>query len=406
MYNSYCTQPRPLLNRDKELEGNMRTVSIIGIGQIPVKKRYDENLRALGAAAVRQAMAEAGVNQVDALYLSNMLGDELQGQKHLAALITDEARLAGIEALQVGAATAAGAAALRVAYLAVASGQADLVIAAGVEKMSDGPATPALAKALDAETEVPAGATLLSQNARLMALYQERYQPPADALAHFSVNAHFNAAANPNALFPNRPITTADVLSSRLVSPPLRLLDCAPVCDGAAAVLLAPGDLVHRYTTQPVHLLASAVATDRFRLADRPDPLQLAAAAQSAAKAYRQAQISPAEIDFFESHDAFSIMACLLLEAAGFAPAGQGWQLAVNGDIALTGRLPLATLGGLKARGHPIGATALYQVCEMVLQLTGRAGPNQLANPHIGLMQSVGGAAGTVITHILGNREQ
>jgi acetyl-CoA C-acetyltransferase len=384
----------------------MRAVGIIGIGQLPIKKVHENSLRVLGATAVRLALAEAGGPLVDALYSSNMLGDELQGQKHLAALLADEAGLSGVEALQVGAATAGGAAALRVAYLAVASGQAERAIAVGVEKMSSGPTisatTAALAKALDAETEIPTGTTLLSQNAHLMALYFERYRPPADAFAYFSVNAHHNATGNLYALFPDRLITPADVLASRLVSPPLRLLDCAPMCDGAAAVLLAPAAIAHRYTPHPVTILASTVATDRFRLADRPDPLALTAAAHSAAKAYQHAGITPADIDFFELHDAFSIMACLQLEAAGFAPPGAGWRLAVEGEIALTGRLPISTLGGLKARGHPIGATALYQLCEIVLQLTGRAGLNQLPNPHLALTQSVGGAAGTVITHILG----
>jgi acetyl-CoA C-acetyltransferase len=384
----------------------MRAVSVIGIGQVPIKKAHDSSLRVLGAAAIRDALAEAGVTQVDALYSSNMLGDELQGQKHQAALLADEAGLSGVEALHVGAATAGGAAALRVAYLAVASGQVELALAVGVEKMSSSPltatTTAALAKALDAEAELPTGATLLSQNAHLMALYFDRYHPPADALAYFSTNAHHNAAGNPYALFPDRPITPADVMASRLVSPPLRLLDCAPICDGAAAVLLAPAAIAHRYTTQPVHILASTVATDRFRLADRPDPLSLAAAHHSAAKAYQQANITPNDVSFFELHDAFSIMACLQLEAAGFAPAGQGWRLAVEGEIALNGRIPIATLGGLKARGHPIGATALYQLCEIVQQLTGRAGPNQLPNPRLALTQSVGGAAGTVITHLLG----
>lgn len=383
----------------------MRAVSIIGIGQVPVQKEHESSLRRLGATAIRHALTSAGVQQVDALYSSNMLGDELQGQKHLAALLADEAGLSGVEALQVGAATAGGAAALRVAYLAVASGQTELAIAVGVEKMSGGPVTAttaALAKALDAETETPTGATLLSQNARLMTLYFERYRPPANALAYFSTNAHQNAAGNPYALFPNRPITPADVLASRVISHPLRLLDCAPICDGAAAVLLAPSEQAHRYTQQPVSILASTVATDRFRLTDRPNPLDLTAAARSASKAYQQAGVGPDDISLFELHDAFSIMACLQLEAAGFAPAGQGWRLAVEGEIGLTGRIPISTLGGLKARGHPIGATALYQVCEMVLQLTGQAGANQLPNPQIALTQSVGGAAGTVITHILG----
>lgn len=378
----------------------MRGVSIVGIGQAPVRKRYDASLRQLGASVVHAAMSAAGVDRVDALYAGNMLADELQNQKHIASLIADEAGLIGIEALQVRAATATGAAALRFAYLAVASGEAELAIAMGVEKMSDGAPTQALAKALDAEREVPDGKTLISQNALLMTLYFEAFHPPADALAQFSVNAHANARGNPNALFRDRPITVADVLASRLIVPPMRLLDCSPICDGAAAVVLAPTTRARLYTDQPVHLLASSVATDRFRLEDRADPLHLNAAQLSMQQALRRAGVTLADIDFFEIHDAFSIMACLLLEATAFAPRGQGWKLAAEGEIALDGRLPLGTMGGLKARGHPIGATAIYQTCEIVQQLTGQAGPNQLPRCRVALLQSIGGAATTLLTHL------
>lgn len=382
----------------------MRPVAIVGIGQIPVEKQHRANLRQMGAAVVGAALAHAGAEpgQVAALYASSMLADELQGQKQIAALIADEAGLSGVEALDVRAATAGGAAALRMAWLAVGSGAVDLAVVVGVEKMSDGIPTPVLAKALDAQREVPDGATLLSQNALLMAAYQERYRPPTDGLAHFAVNAHANARHNPFALFQDKAITPADVLASRLISPPLRLLDCSPICDGAAAVVLAPLADALRYTKQPVEILASSAATDRFRVADRPDPLGLAAARRSAQAAYAQASLSPADIDFYEVHDAFSIMACLLVEAAGFALAGQGWRLASEGEIRPEGKIPLATRGGLKARGHPIGATALYQCCEVVQQLTGQAGGNQLPAARIGMMQSVGGAGVTVLTHIFG----
>lgn len=382
----------------------MRPVAIVGIGQIPVEKQHRAGLRQMGAAVVGAALAHAGAEpgQVGALYASSMLADELQGQKQIAALIADEAGLSGVEALDVRAATAGGAAALRMGWLAVGSGAVELAVVVGVEKMSDGIPTPVLAKALDAQREVPDGATLLSQNALLMAAYQERHRPPADGLAHFAVNAHANARHNPFALFQDKAITPADVLASRLISPPLRLLDCSPICDGAAAVVLAPLVDSYRYTKQPVTVLASSAATDRFRVADRPDPLALDAARRSAQAAYAQAALSPAAIDFYEVHDAFSIMACLLVEAAGFAPAGQGWRLAADGEIRPQGRIPLATRGGLKARGHPIGATALYQCCEVVQQLTGQAGGNQLPAAHIGMMQSVGGAGVTVLTHIFG----
>jgi len=378
----------------------MRKVSIVGLSQIPVQKRHEDSVRELGARVVLESMADARVDSVDALYAGNMLSDELQSQKHIASLIADQAGLAGIEALQVRAATATGAAALRMAYLAVASGEAELAVAMGVEKMSDAPPTQPLAKALDAEREVPDGKTLISQNAMLMQMYLDAYDVPRDAMASFSVNAHTNARTNPNALFHNRQVTVQEVMESRVISPPIRLYDCSPICDGAAAVVLAPANKAHQFTDHPVHLLASAVATDRFRVADRPDPLSLSAAQLSAQRAFTKAGIKHDAISLFEVHDAFSIMACLLLEAVGFARRGEGWRGMVEGDFRLDGRLPIATFGGLKARGHPIGATALYQTCEICLQLTGRAGENQISNPRVGLLQSVGGAAATVLTHI------
>ena len=380
----------------------MRAVSIVGIGQVPVEKKSKKSLRDLGAMVVRTALANAGIEHVDALFCGNMLSDELQGQKHLAALIADEAGLAGIEALDVLAATATGAAALRMAILAVASGEAELAVALGVEKMSDGIAAPALAKALDAEREVSTGATLISKNAELMQLYTGRYEVSHDALLCFSINSHRNARDNPNALFYNRSVTMAQARTSRIVYPPLHLLDCSPICDGAAAVVLAPKDQARAYTSCPVHILASSVATDRFRVEDRRDPLWLEAAHLSAQKAFRHANINRNDVSLFEVHDAFSITACLSLEAVGFAKRGEGWRLATEKIIGLRGKLPISTMGGLKARGHPIGATALYQTCEVVLQLTERAGKNQVRHPKIGMLQSIGGVASTVLTHLFG----
>jgi acetyl-CoA C-acetyltransferase len=187
-----------------------------------------------------------------------------------------------------------------------------------------------------------------------------------------------------------------------VISPPLRLYDASPICDGAAAVVLTRTNEARAYTDQPVKILSSSVATDWFRIDDRSDPLNLFAAAQSAHDAFRKANVNRGDIDLFEVHDAFSIMACLLIEAVGFAPRGQGWRMGAENKISLRGPLPIATFGGLKARGHPIGATALYQTCEIVLQLTGRAGKNQVKNAQVALLQSVGGAASTVLTHVFG----
>jgi len=379
----------------------MRTVSIVGIGQLPVERATTKSLRGLGASVVRLAMEDAGVERVDALFASNMLADELQGQKHVAALIADESGLAGIEALQVQAAMASGAAALRMAYLAVASGEADLAMAVGVEKMSEGLASPAMSKALDAK-EVEDGATLISKNAELMRLYLKRYKVPKDGLVNFPVTAHQNARNNPNAVFRDQKVNARTVMKSRMVHDPLRLLDCSPICDGAAAVVLSASEEARAHSSHPVRILASSVATDRFRVGDRANPLWLAAAHDSVLKAFRQANVNRGDVDFFELHDAFSIMSCMALEAAGFAAPGQGWRLAAEKRIELKGDIPITTMGGLKARGHPIGATALYQACEIVLQLTGRAGKNQLRDAQVAMMQSVGGAGTTLITHILG----
>ena len=381
---------------------SIRPVSIVGIGQVPVVKVSPNSLRELGAAAVKRALEDASVDRVDALFAGNMLSDELQNQKHIAALIADHTGLVGIEALEVRAATATGAAALRMAYFSVASGEADLAVAVGVEKMSDGVATPALAKALDAEKELPGGATLISRNADLMRWYRERYRVPEDGFFNFAINAHRNARTNPNALFRDKPINRRDMLNSRLINAPIRLLDCAPICDGAAAVILAPESEARAYTDHPVHILASSVATDRFRVQDRDDPLFLKAAHDSAQAAFRRANLNRHDVSFFEAHDAFTIMTCLLLEAVGYAKPGQGWRLATTDEIRLRGKIPISTMGGLKARGHPIGASALYQVCEIVLQLTGRAGKNQVPKAKIAMLQSVGGAASTVLTHLFG----
>ncbi len=379
----------------------MRPVKIIGTAQLPVRKQHTASLRRLGAEVIGQAIVDAGLEpaDIDAVYASNMLADELQSQKHIAALLADESGLVEIEALEVRAATAAGAGALRLATLAIGSGLVDIAVVVGVEKMSAQVPTQALAKALDADREVPDGATMVSQSARLLALYLETTGCPADGLAHFAVNAHHNAGGNPLALFREKQVTVDEVLASRYIVPPLRLYDCSPICDGAAAVVLAAGD---RFPRQAIHMLASNGSTDRFRRADRPRPLDLAAAARSTAEALSQAGLRREDIDFFELHDAFSIVACLSLEAAGFAAPGQGWRLAADGEIGLQGKIPISTRGGLKARGHPIGATALYQICDIVAQLNGTAGDNQLPNPRIGLMQSVGGLGTTVLTHVVG----
>lgn len=381
----------------------MRDVSIIGIGQTEVGEHWDRSLRHLAGDAVLAAMRDAGIDRADALYVGNMLSGELNGQEHLGALIADFVGLRGVEAVKVEAACGSGAAAVRMGYLAVASGLLDVVIVVGVEKMTDQKndvSTAGLAMAADAEYEVINGISFVSLNALLMQRYMHEYGVRHEDFAGFPINAHKNAATNPYAMF-RKPISLETFKRARMVAAPINLMDSSPVADGAAAVVLAPSDMARRFRSAPVRIIGSANATDALAVHDRQDPLFLSAAALSAQKAYRQARITPADVDFFELHDAFSITAALSLEAAGFAERGRGVYLAKDGDITLEGRIPICTLGGLKARGHPVGATGVYQIVEATLQLRHLAGPNQVKNARIGMTQNIGGSGATVITHIL-----
>ena len=385
----------------------MRDVSIIGIGQTKVAEHWERSLRHLAADAVMAAMRDAGVERADALYVGNMLSGELSGQENLGALIADFVGLRGIEAAKIEAACASGAAAVRMGYLAVASGLLDVVIAVGVEKMTDQGSeivTAALATAADADYEVVNGVSFISLNALIMRRYMHEYGIPHEDFAGFPVNAHKNAATNPNAMFQS-PISLETFKRAKMIASPINLMDSSPVADGAAAVVLAPSDLARRFQAAPVRIIGSANATDSLAVHDRHDPLFLSAAALSAQKAYRQAGLGPADVDFFELHDAFSITAALSLEAVGFAERGQATRLAKDGEISLSGRIPVCTLGGLKARGHPVGATGVYQIVEAAQQLRGQAGPNQVKNARIGMTQNIGGSGAAVITHILAATE-
>ena len=378
----------------------MRDVYLIGQFGQAVRKRESANLRTMGSQALTAALADAGREDFDALYVSNLLSDDLQKQKHLAPLIASEAGFIGKECYDVRAATAAGAAALRTAILAVGSGEAETAVALGVEKMSEGDATEALSHVLDADYESSRGDNMLTANAALMRAYIERYGLQREVFANFSVSAHANATVNPDALF-RRAFTRERIIKSPAVIEPLHIMDCAPICDGAAAVVVSSRPDNDRYAHR-VSMLASAVACDHMRVDQRPDPLALNASRWSAEKAFARAKIERDAIDFFEAHDAFTIMSCLALEACGFAAAGEGWRMAESGDIFRDGRLPLSTFGGLKARGHPIGASALYQAGEIFRQLQGSAGANQVERNRTAMMQSIGGAGTTVITHLFG----
>jgi acetyl-CoA C-acetyltransferase len=381
----------------------VRDVSIIGIGQTPVGEHWERSLRHLAYDAIVAAMQDAGAERADALYVGNMLSGEISGQSHLGPLIADFAGLRGIEAIKIEGACGSGAAAVRMGYLAVASGLQDIVICAGVEKMTDDVGnrlTSGLAQAADADYELIHGISFVALNALLMRRYLYEYDVPHEYFAGFSINAHANAVGNPNAMF-RRPITLETFKNAAMIADPINLLDSSPMADGAAAVILCATEQSGEFTDKAVRIAASAMATDSLSIHDRHDPLWLQAAQDSAQRAYRQARIGPGDIDLFELHDAFTVMAALSLEASGFAERGKGWQLAVNDDIRPDGRLPACTMGGLKARGHPVGATGVYQIVEAAQQLRGEAGDCQIPNARLAMTQNIGGSGSTIVTHIL-----
>jgi acetyl-CoA C-acetyltransferase len=386
----------------------MRGVSIIGIGQSPVGELWDRSAREIAYTAVTAAMADAGIERADALYVGNMLSGTLIDQEHLATLVAGYCGLYGIEAAKVEAACASGAAALRVGAMAIASGYHDVVIVAGLEKMTDTvgkDTTAGLATAADAEYEALHGVSFVGLNALMMQRYMHEYKVPLDAFAGFSINAHRNGANNPNAMF-QEPIDHKTYVNAPIIATPINIMDSSPVSDGSAAVVLVATDRVKQFTTGhhwgSVQILGSASANDTLAVHDRRDPLFLAAAQTSSEKALRQAGIQREDLDFFELHDAFTIMSALSLESNGFAPRGEGWRMAQEERIGIHGDLPISVMGGLKSRGHPVGATGIYQVVEAVQQLSQRAGANQIANAQIGMVQNIGGSGATIVTHILG----
>ncbi len=383
----------------------MRDVSIIGIGQTKVKEHWKKSLRGLATEAILAALDDAHAEHVDALYVGNMLSGVLGGQEQLATLIADAVGMRGIEALKVEAANGAGAGALHMAYLAVASGMYESVAVVGVEKMTEASncaATAATSLAGDGDYEAMLGISPAALAALIMRRYMYEYDLVSEDLAGFSVNAHANASNNPNAMYP-RPITREAFIKAKMVADPINLLDSSPLGDGAAALIITANDNLNGNRGTSVNIAASTIATDAVTLAERHDPLVLSAAEKSVRKAYAQAHVKPEEIDLFELHDAYTILSTLALEAAGFAERGQGAYLSRDGEITPQGRVPISTMGGLKARGHPVGATGVYQAVEVVQQLRGQAGKNQVPNARVGMAQSLGGIGATAVTHILVN---
>ncbi len=381
----------------------MSDVSIIGIGQTPVREHWGTSLRELAVNALLDALKDSHQDHVDAIYVGNMLSGEIIGQEHLGALVADQAGMRGVEAIKLEAACGSGAAAVRMGYFAIASGQYDTVAIVDVEKMTDMSTetiTAGLAMAADGDYEAAQGISFVALNAMVMRRYMYEYDLVEEDFAPFDINAHANAVNNPYAMF-HRPVTREQLKHAKMISDPISLLDSAPICDGAAALILSRGHGSNGQRGRAVRLAASAIATDAVALHDRPDPLWLTAVELSSKKAYAQAGVQPSDIDLFELHDAFSIVVPMSLEAAGFAARGTGAYIGRDGEIGIHGRVPISTMGGLKARGHPVGASGVYQIVEAATQLRGEAGANQVPNAQVAMAQSLGGVGTTAVTHIL-----
>jgi acetyl-CoA C-acetyltransferase len=380
---------------------SMRPVAIIGIGQTKIDEQWEASIRQIATRAVRAVLEDAGRESADAIFVSNMMSGILDLQNNLAPLVADFAGLRGVEAVKVDAACGSGGAALRAGLMAVGSGEIDSALVVGVEKMTDRhphEVTAALATAADADFEVDMGVSFVGLNALIMRRYMHEYGWKHADFAPFSINAHANAIHNPYARLHDA-ITLEDFEKSAMIATPINLLDASPIGDGAAALYIVPAESVK--DGNRILVAGSAAATDTIAIHDRVDALFLSAAYTSAQEAYRQAGVAPQDIDLFELHDAFTIMAALSLEACGFAERGQGVRLGLDGDILPSGRLPVTTRGGLKARGHPVGATGVYQLVEVVQQLRGECGATQVPDARIGMAQNIGGSGATIITHIL-----
>ena len=386
----------------------MRDVYLVGVGQTKISKEAGIRGRYLAREAIDKAVASAGMQRDDVtmLVVGNMMSGILANQQQQGALVADVAGLRGIEAATVESACSSGASAARWGVMSVAGGFHNTAIVCGVERMTHATkedTTAALATAADWELEGCYGESFISLNAKIMALYMQTYGVTAKDFAHFAINAHDNGLNNPNA-FLHKKVDMETYMNSRMLVDPVKLFDAPPVCDGAAAIVITTEERARELASDGrpmIKIAGSAIGTDSLALASRHDKLFLSGVALSTERALKQSGLSRDDIDIFELHDAYTIITSLSLEAAGFAKKGEGVHFGKNGEIALNGSLPLSTMGGLKSRGHPVGATGVYQLVETWMQLTGQAGENQIKNPEHALVQNIGGTGATVVSHVL-----
>jgi acetyl-CoA C-acetyltransferase len=379
----------------------MSNVYIASVGLLPIEDHWDKSITDLMVEAALKALEKVPWARPERVIVGNMFSGVSSSQEHLGALLASCLGLKGIPAFKVEAACGSGGVAVHEGYVAVKAGLADVVLVVGVEKMKDmltPKTTKALAMAEHADFTQAVGATFISLNALVMRLYMERYGVSREEMAAFPILAHKNAVTAPHAQF-KRAITLQDVINSPMVSAPLRLLDSAPAGDGAVALILVSDK--YRSKENLVEIVGSEVANNYFLLGERERPLFLEATAVASKRAFERAGLTIKDMDFLEVHDAFSVTAALSLETLGISDEGKAPRDALNGRFNLDGEMPILTFGGLKARGHPVGATGAYQVAEAYLQLTDQAGPNQVKGARYGFTHNFGALDTTTAVHIL-----
>jgi acetyl-CoA C-acetyltransferase len=382
----------------------MRDVAVIGVGITKFGELWDVSFRQIMTEAGARAIEDAKIDgkQIDAMYVGNMSAGQLIRQEHISSLIVDHAGLVPIPSTRVEGACASGGLALRQAVIAVASGIHDFVVAAGIEKMTDvlsEQATGALATAADQEWEVYEGATFPGLYALMARRHMYEFGTTEEQMAMVAVKNHHNACHNPCAQY-HTEVTVDAVLNSPPVALPLKLLDCSPITDGAACVILAPAEKAKRFSDTPILITGTGQASDSISLHSRPSLTSLRATVEAAKTAYKMAGIQPDDVDVAEVHDCFTIAEIMAIEDLGFCKKGEGGKMTQEGETEIGGRIPVNTSGGLKGKGHPVGATGIAQAVEIVQQLRGDAGKRQVSGAEIGLTHNVGGSGGTAVVHI------
>jgi acetyl-CoA C-acetyltransferase len=382
----------------------MREVAIIGVGMNKWGELWNDSLRDIYVDAAIEAIKDAGVDHVDGMYIGSMTPGLFVGQEHIGSLMADYLGMKGLPCTRVESACASGGVALKSAFLEVASGHSDIVIAGGVEKMTDcsgDDATYALATAADQEYEVFHGATFPGLYAMMARRHMHDYGTTREQLAHVAVKNHKNGAKNPKAQYPFE-VTLEEVMTSVMVADPLRILDCSPITDGAACVVVADLATARKICKKPiVKITGIGHATDSIALHSRESITRLDAVTTAAERAYKMAGKKPTDIHFAEVHDCFTIAEIIVAEDLGFFKKGEGGKGAESGETHIGGRIPINPSGGLKSKGHPVGATGIAQAIETVNQLRGDAGARQVKGAKVGMTQNMGGSGGSCVIHIM-----